>query len=68
MGKIRTYNSTWIMASRKPTEFGFSYRWWIPRFVYSAVMHDLKYIKRNGKMIYKKAGYTPSQTPDKEIE
>lgn len=57
MSKIKTINSTWTVASTKPTEFGFSYRWWIPKFVYTAVMHDLKFIRRNGSVVYKKAGY-----------
>lgn len=59
MSKEKIAYSTWTIASTKPTEFGFSYRWWIPKFVYSAVMHDLRFIKRNGSMVYKKAGYKP---------
>lgn len=57
--KLKTITSTWRVASSKPTEFGFYYRWYLPKFIYSWVMHDLQFIRRNGKLTYKRAGYTP---------
>lgn len=60
--KVSTYTSTWTVASQKTTEFGFYYRWYLPKFVYGWVMHDLQYIRRNKKLTYKKAGYKP-KTP-----
>lgn len=61
MGKLKTYNSTWTVASHKPTVFGFHYRWYLPKFIYGWVMQDLQFIRRNGKLTYKKAGYKPKE-------
>lgn len=53
----KSFTSTWRIASNKPTEFGYRYRWYVPKFIYSWVMHDLQFIRRNRKLIYKKAEY-----------
>lgn len=55
--KLETLTSTWRVASAKPTEFGFHYRRYLPKIIYGWVMHDLQFIKRNGGVVYKKAGY-----------
>lgn len=52
-----TITSTWRVASEKSTEFGFYYRWYLPKFIYKWVMDDLQFIRRNGKLTYKRAGY-----------
>lgn len=58
-GAIRSLTSTWTMASKKTAEFGFYYRWYLPKFIYSLVMADLQFIRRNNSLVYKKAGYKP---------
>ena len=64
--KISTYTSNWTVAVNKPTTFGFHYRWYLPRFIYSWAMNDLRFINRNNKLIYKKAGYKPPAPESQE--
>lgn len=64
MDKLKTYTSTWTVSVPKITEFGFKYRWYLPRFIYSWAMDDLRYIRRGKKLMYKRAGYKlPEPTP-----
>jgi len=57
MSKLKEMTSTWTITVAKLTKFGFYYRWYLPKFIYSWVMHDLQFIERGDTRVYTKAGY-----------